>query len=367
MRFPRRSLLASLAALACAPGFTAPAPASAVAGPATIDSQWVSNVTEHNATLHAEINPNGLLTKYKLQIDTTGRFKFDQTDGCALHPPEIGCTGALVVGDPLPPGLVEPPEGTIPAGTEPVHVSANLGAIGAVLQPETTYYYRAIAANAPPIVWGPTQTFTTPSAAPPSIDAVWASDLTDEGATLNARINPNGRYTGYWLQIDDDPDYDFTQPNCPFSLPGYVRCLSTVMGEPLPEGLIEPEPDYLEAGFGSREVSQPVGVLQPNTEYHYRALASNDGTVVTSPDQTFTTPSLPDHELDSPLPSESLALLPPVQDPTIRVPEDRLPAVRIKLRACGRKGVRRGQDLGGRRHRVKRVCVSLAGAEISRR
>jgi hypothetical protein len=116
--------------------------------------------------LHAEIDPHGLLTKYKLQIDTTGNFRFFQYDGCPLHPPGIGCFQHIVEGDPLPEGLVEPPELTLPSITEIEEVSINLAALGAVLQPGTTYHFRAIAANSSGFTYGADLTFTTPTVPP---------------------------------------------------------------------------------------------------------------------------------------------------------------------------------------------------------
>lgn len=142
------------------------APMSAAAQAPTIRSEWVTGVTTSNALLHAEINPHGLLTKYKLQIDTTGNFRFFQYDSCPLHPPEIGCFQAIVPGDPLPEGLVEPPESTLFGGTGAEVVSVNLAAIGAILQPGTTYHFRAIAANSLDITYGPDLMFTTPLVPP---------------------------------------------------------------------------------------------------------------------------------------------------------------------------------------------------------
>jgi len=154
-----RLVLSIVGALCVLTTFTGIASAAAP----SIDSQSVTNVSVNNATLNADINPNGLLTKYKLQIDTTGNFKFFQTESCPLHPPGIGCAQVIVPGDPLPPGLVQPPEFTLPAGTESQHVSVNLASIGATLQPNTTYHFRAIAANANGFTFGPDQTFTTPA------------------------------------------------------------------------------------------------------------------------------------------------------------------------------------------------------------
>lgn len=133
-------------------------PASAVAQAPTIESEWVTDISSSDAVLRARIDPNGLLTNYKLQIDTTGHFSFFQTDGCALHPPGAVCTMAIVEGEPLPAGLREPPESAILAGTGGVEVAAYAG----VLQPSTTYHFRAIAANSPGFVSGTDCTFTTP-------------------------------------------------------------------------------------------------------------------------------------------------------------------------------------------------------------
>ena len=138
----------------------------ALALPPTIDGEWITGITFTNATLNAEINPNGLLTKYKLQIDTTGDFHFAQNDSCVLHPPGIVCAQVIINGPPLPPGLVEPPESSLAASFVDQHVSVNMASIGATLQPGTTYHYRAIAANSLQVVGGPDQTFTTPPVSP---------------------------------------------------------------------------------------------------------------------------------------------------------------------------------------------------------
>jgi hypothetical protein len=144
-----------------------PAQPPSAAEPPTILSQSASNVTTTDATLEAEIDPNGRDTVYELQIDTTGDFSFYQTSSCALNVPGVGCTTEVVAGDPLAPGLVQPPEYTLPASDEPQQVSVNMAGIGAILQPGTTYHYRAIAANGEQIVEGPDQTFTTPSPGSP--------------------------------------------------------------------------------------------------------------------------------------------------------------------------------------------------------
>jgi hypothetical protein len=136
--------------------------AGAAAAPPTIGAQWVTEVTQDDASLNAEINPSGLPTAYELQIDTTGRFRFyERGGGCPLSGVQMICTAAEAPGDPLPPGLVQPPEFMLPAVDEGRHVSVEMASIGATLQPGTTYRFRAIASNGWTVVEGATQTFTT--------------------------------------------------------------------------------------------------------------------------------------------------------------------------------------------------------------
>lgn len=226
--------------------FTTP-PATA---PPTIDRQWVTDVTASNATLHAEINPNGLETHYELQIDTTGSFSFFQEDSCPLHPPGIACAAGVIPGDPLPPGLVQPLELTVPAGHDSQQVSVALGSIGATLEPETIYRYRTIAANGAVLREGPAQAFTTsagispnppeqqPEAPPWSWDSfanppgllAQSGDLAGSTDTslpdtsiVRAKIRPHAGFarfisqstevgSGFWCRLDDHLSYRCASP-----------------------------------------------------------------------------------------------------------------------------------------------------------
>lgn len=133
-------------------------------GAPTIVSESATAITPSDATLNAEIDPRGEETTYRFQIDTTGHFKFDQEDSCLLHPPGIVCAQEVIAGEPLPAGLLEPPEQSLPAVEGPQKVSVDLNAIGATLQPSTTYYFRVIATHDDGrIVKGGTETFTTPA------------------------------------------------------------------------------------------------------------------------------------------------------------------------------------------------------------
>ncbi len=262
--------LAALASL----GWTASASASS---PPTIESESVTNVTQHNATLNAEINPNGSLTKYKLQVDTTGAYNFYQADCGVLHVPGFVYCQHVTPGEPLPPGLVEPPESSIPAGTGGQQVSVNLASIGATLQPGTTYHYRAIAANGASVIEGPDQTFTTPSEpSSPSIESESATNITATDATLKAQINPNGLETSYRFRLEF---------GC-FS--SHSACL-WISEENLPTGEIPPS---TEGQSVSVDLNEAGVTLDPGWEYRYSVEATNSaGTTIKVPDQSFTTPS----------------------------------------------------------------------------
>jgi len=135
------------------------------------------------------------------------------------------------------------------------------------------------------------------ASASPTIGSVSVSGVTEHDATLAAQINTQGSYTGYWFQIDTNSSYDFTQADCPFDLPGYAECQSITDGEPLPAGLVEPHPEYIQAGSGEQSVRLDLAsigaTLQPATTYHYRVLATSDTPTVVCPDQTFETLGTP--------------------------------------------------------------------------
>lgn len=154
-------------ALLCVIGLSAIHASSATAQGPAIESQSVTGVTSSNATLNAQINPNGLLTKYKLQIDATGNFDFFKPNSCDLHVAEYECQEMMYPGEPLPAGLVEPPEMTLPSTDGSQLASVDLAAIGAILQPETTYHFRTIAGNSNAIAYGSDLTFTTPASSSP--------------------------------------------------------------------------------------------------------------------------------------------------------------------------------------------------------
>ncbi len=252
--------------------------------PPTIESESVSGLTEHDATLEAQINSGGLETTYKFQIA--------QSPACL--PPPMGY---------MPCGHVEVgalPGGSVPGASGASSVSLDLAGAGMTLQPSTTYYYRVVATNsAGPTVNGPSKTFSTPPTPKPTIESESVSGVSEHDATLEAQINTYGLYTAYEFQIDTNGSYNYTKPNCPLGV-----CDSITVGEPLPAGLVEPKPEYIPAGSGDQSVSLDLAsigtTLQPGTTYHYKVIASNyNGPTVEGPDQTFTTPTPPSIESES--------------------------------------------------------------------
>jgi hypothetical protein len=177
------------------------------------------------------------------------------------------------------------------------------------------------------------------------IESESATSVTSTDAILGAKIDTNGRYTAYEFQIDTNASYDYTKANCPFSLPGRAQCESVTVGEPLPAGLVEPSPESIAAGSGSKSVSLDLAsigaTLEPATTYHYRVIASNDGEVVNGPDQTFTT--LPAGASKPSIESVSISHLTPT-DATLeaRIDTEGLPtsyAFQMWSSPCSKKGV----------------------------
>ncbi|MGA8745049.1 MAG: hypothetical protein WB507_04200 [Solirubrobacterales bacterium] len=270
--------------------------ASASAASPLIDSESAGNITGEDATLEAEINPNGTYTAYEFQIYTEASFNYTQMV-CPLAVPGFAQCMAIIVGEPLPDGLREPSQGSIPAGSSDQLASLDLAAINSTLQPGTTYYYRVIASNGANTVYGQTENFTTttPSHSDPSIEAESVTGVTEHDATLRAQIDPHGALTAYEFQIDKTGNYDFPLRECPLPLPGYPICDPLGGGETLPPGLIEPAPESIASGSGTKFVSLDLAsigtTLEPNTTYHYRVIANNNGHNVDGSDQTFVTSS----------------------------------------------------------------------------
>jgi hypothetical protein len=137
-----------------------------------IEGESVSHVTSNDATLEAEINPEGL--------PQGADYEFQVVKNSNEYLPELVCAERGVVQPVGHDGCLDPagwPSGAIPlrsvsGGAEGKPVSLDLASVGVTLEPGTIYHYRVLAAASldgedtvgwePPAVIGADQMFTTP-------------------------------------------------------------------------------------------------------------------------------------------------------------------------------------------------------------
>ncbi len=213
----------------------------------------------------------------------------------------------------------------------------------------------------------------------PSIDSESVSHITEHDALLEAQIDPNGVYSAYEFQIDTNANHAFTQRACPFGLPDHFECQAIVVGEPLPPGLVEPQPEFLTAAFGDQSVSLDLAsigaVLRPATVYHYRVLASSGGPTEQGPDQTFTTLSgnpgttgggpAPNEVTDG-QPAPPSLTVPPLEPSASSPPKPAATSVRAKPSPHTSKLARALERCRQRPKRERAACERLARREHSR-
>ncbi len=199
-----------------------------------------SSVTSNSALLNATINPQNGNTNYWFEYGTSTYLG--------------NSTSSQYLGN----------------GNYAVNASNNLYG----LQPNTTYYYKAVAVNNyGSQISGSIVSFTTlsdsnsnqnynqNSGAIPTVTTNSASLVTATSATLNGSVNPNNALTNYWFQYGAGTVSDQTA--------GFQS---------------------LSASSGASNVSFALSGLTPNTAYSYRIAAKNDyGVAVYGDPRTFTT------------------------------------------------------------------------------
>jgi WD40-like Beta Propeller Repeat len=200
----------------------------------TYGAEPVSGITQAQATIHAQINPD--------QLETTYRFLYGETSGYGK----------------------ETPEGGEAIGSGSVAVARATSLTG--LKVGTTYHYRVLAENQAGVTEGADRTFATVPPAP--VDATYATTVGATEATLHAKINPLGNDTRYYFQhgaqsCEQNPNACTNTPVLP--------------GEDI--------------GEGSEDVAREAKIsgLQPDTTYHFRVLDSNTLGTTEGPERTFTT------------------------------------------------------------------------------
>ena len=145
------------------------APVAQAAGPPQVEATWVTDVTATSANLHAEVNPEGLESRYRFEYLSEAAYQAN----LAAEPPRDAFAGAAKA----PPGA-EPSLGS-EESAQP--------AIGRLehLAPGTSYRYRVVATNgaAPAGIGGPIRTLTTQSSAPANPESCPNAQLRIENAS----------------------------------------------------------------------------------------------------------------------------------------------------------------------------------------
>ena len=108
--------------------------------------------------------------------------------------------------------------------------------------------------------------FTIPG---PSIHSQSFADLSQTGATLRAKIDPNGKDTTYLFQYVSAAQFDQS---------GYAEATEVPLGG-----------EAIGAGNQDVEVAQPIAGLAPGAAYRFRVVASNELGVARGPDMSFAT------------------------------------------------------------------------------
>ncbi|HXB63906.1 MAG TPA: hypothetical protein VNV42_03410 [Solirubrobacteraceae bacterium] len=219
--------------------------ASAFAVPA-VSTEAVSGVELSGrnivATLNGSLEPEGIETHYY--------FEYGETEAY----------GSVI---PALPGSVTSAFGV-------VHSQAQITG----LNPYATYHFRLVATNASGTTQGAEMAFsTTGLIAPLLANILPATGVSQFAATLNGRLETGGEVTNYHFE------YGTTSAYGQFA--------------PIPD-------DYTPLTLEPVAIAQPIQGLQAGTTYHYRLVASSPGgTNVGSPDETFTTTSIPAPAVDT--------------------------------------------------------------------
>ncbi len=198
--------------------------------PPTVTTEPASSVTQTSATLNATVNP-------KDETVSDCHFEYGST---MLYGTSAPCSSL--------PG----------SGESPVAVSAVLS-MGS-LSETTTYHYRITSTSVNGTSYGSDVAFTTLPDAPAVVTEA-ASSVTQNSATLNATVNPEGASASCTFEYGTAEAYGSSAP-CS-SAPG--------------------------SGESPVLVAASLASLATNTTYHFRITATNSGGTSHGADQSFTT------------------------------------------------------------------------------
>ncbi len=262
--------VAALAAMTCL-AWGLPASAQAASAP-SIESESVSHITPTDATLEAQINPDGLETTYEVWVGAYPECIEEGPEACESSGGGPAGTGAIV--------------GTIPASSSSHTVSVDIAKAWHNLSPHSSYIYSVSATNSgwayEGSSYGEHKTFSTTSASAPAIESESVSHITPTDATLEAQLNTEGLSTLYQFELS------------------YTRCrecLSPTYNIPLPSGL-------LLGSFETQSVSldlNSAGVTLKPGFYEYSLSATSTGGTMAVRGGSFRPPEEVPEEVAQPL------------------------------------------------------------------
>ena len=202
--------------------------------PPVVTTEEATGVKQRKATLHATINRH--------EIDTHYHFEYGKTTSYGAKVPvpdaDMGSSGPYAVEQSI--------EG---------------------LQSDTTYHFRAVAYNSSGTTYGKDLTFRTLKKPEAIIDSPTGVGI--GGATFHGEANPNEGDTTYRFEYVSQARYE-------------ASGFGAASEAPVPN-------EDIGSGSSFVEVGQEVTDLEPNTSYHVRLAAANEGGYTYSEDETFAT------------------------------------------------------------------------------
>jgi hypothetical protein len=213
-----------------------------------VSTEGADGVTTTTATVHGTVNPKGeALTDCHFEVVPSSQYQ-DSKFNAVTAAQEFPCV---------------PAAGSIPADSNPHAVSADVSG----LEFATTYNYRLVATNATGTTNGSANFFVTDGEAP-LIKEPFVETVGTEGATLRAKINPQGGETTYHVEY------------------GTTSAYGQSTAESAPIGSSTDKTYHL--------ASVNIGGLSPGTAYHFRFVATNSAGTAQGTDVSFATyPDVP--------------------------------------------------------------------------
>jgi 6-phosphogluconolactonase (cycloisomerase 2 family) len=197
-----------------------------VASSSAGDAVGTVHTFKTTATLHGQVNPSGQQTAFTFEYGTTTSF---------------GAITTVVALDDA--DVLEPVTATLTG-----------------LAPDTTYYYRVVAANATGTTSGAVLRFSTGPGGLPAVTTGVATDVSASGATLAGTVDAHGAQTAFAFEYGTTTAFG---------------SLSAV--------------DNAGDSNAVQQITLPISGLSPGTTYLYRLIATNPNGTTSGDVHSFTT------------------------------------------------------------------------------